>query len=249
MSIVGIDIGGTGIKGAPVDVATGRLTQDRFHLETPHPSGVDQIVATVTRIAARFDDAQRFGVTFPGVVVDGVIETAANVDHSWIGTDAGQLFATALGRPVTVMNDADVAGIAEMTFGAGRGRRGVSILLTLGTGIGSAVFLDGRLLPNTELGHLELDGYDAESRASEHAREVEDLSWHHWARRLQKYLKYLERVLRPEVFIIGGGVSNRAEKFLPLIEVRTPLIPAALHNDAGIVGAALAAMPGPGAPA
>jgi polyphosphate glucokinase len=181
------------------------------------------------------------GITFPGVVVDGTIRTAANVDKAWIDAPAAELFSQAVGRPVTVINDADAAGIAEMTFGAGRGQRGTTIMLTFGTGIGSALFRDGRLVPNTELGHLELHGEDAEVRASDRARDVEDLSWHEWAHRVQRYLRHVEQLFQPDLMIIGGGVSKKSEKFLPLIEVRTPVVPAALQNNAGIIGAALAA--------
>ncbi|RPK80797.1 Polyphosphate glucokinase [Streptomyces sp. ADI97-07] len=182
------------------------------------------------------------GITFPGVVTDGITRTAANVEKAWIDTDARALLSDRIGQPVTILNDADAAGIAEMTFGAGRGRKGTVIMLTLGTGIGSAVFTDGRLVPNTELGHLELHGHDAEKRASTKAKEDEDLSWPHWAHRVQKYLVHVEMLFSPELFIIGGGVSRKAEKFLPLIEhVRAEVVPAELQNNAGIVGAAMAA--------
>jgi polyphosphate glucokinase len=241
MTIVGIDVGGSGIKGAPVDLTAGDLAEERYRLETPQPATVDRVVETVAQVARRFEPAERLGVTFPGVVVDGVIRTAANVDKAWIDAPAAKLFTQAVGRPVTVVNDADAAGIAEMTFGAGRGRQGTTLMLTFGTGIGSALFLDGRLVPNTELGHLELHGEDAEVRASDRARDVEDLSWHEWAHRVQRYLRHVERLLQPDLIIIGGGVSKKSEKFLPLIEIRTPVVPAALQNNAGIIGAALAA--------
>ncbi|MDI1463960.1 ROK family protein [Catellatospora sp. KI3] len=241
MAILGIDIGGSGIKGAPVDLEQGVFAEERVRLETPQPSDVTAVVATVAEVAGRFPGVERVGVTFPGVVQGGVTRTAANVDHSWIGAPARDLFTEALGVPVVVLNDADAAGIAEMTYGAGKGRKGVTIMLTFGTGIGSAVFIDDRLVPNTELGHIQLHGEDAERRASAHAREVEDLGWKDWAKRVQDYLRELERLLNPDLMIIGGGVSKKAEKFLPHIDVRTPLVPAALLNDAGIVGAALAA--------
>jgi polyphosphate glucokinase len=241
MAVLGVDVGGTGIKGAPVDLATGTLLQERVRFDTPQPSNVEHVVATVAQVANQFSDVERVGVTFPGVVVGGVTKTAANVHHSWIDADAAKLFSKAIGRDVTVINDADAAGLAEMRYGAGRGEKGVVVLLTLGTGIGSAIFINGHLLPNTELGHLELDGEDAEKRASELAREREDLTWQQWAPRLQRYLEYLERVLTPDLFIIGGGASNKADKFFTLLEVRTRIVPAELRNNAGIVGAALAA--------
>jgi polyphosphate glucokinase len=240
MTIVGVDVGGSGIKGAPVDVAEGRLAEERYRLETPQPSDVARVVDTVAQVAQRFGKADRIGVTFPGVVVDGVVRTAANVDKSWIDTDAAELFGKAIGVPVTVINDADAAGVAEVTFGAGCGQPGTTIMLTFGTGIGSAVFLDGKLLRNTELGHLELHGEDAEVRASDRARDVENLEWHEWAQRVQKYLRHVERLFQPDLFIIGGGVSKKAEKFLPYIDVHTRIVPAALQNNAGIIGAALA---------
>ncbi len=240
-TIVGIDIGGTGIKGAPVDPVAGKLTRARYRLETPRPADVDSVTAVVGEVARHCGPADRIGVTFPGVVTGGVIRTAANMHPSWVDVVAPERFAEVVGCPVTVVNDADAAGVAEVTFGAGRGRSGVVIVLTLGTGIGSAVFLDGKLLPNTELGHLELDGTDAEHRASELAREREGLTWPEWAQRVQRYLRHVEDLLQPELFIIGGGVSKRADKFLPLIQTRTPVVPAALRNEAGIIGAALMA--------
>jgi polyphosphate glucokinase len=196
----------------------------------------------VAEVVGHFDWSGPVGITFPGVVTGGVTRTAANVDKSWIDHDARTLLGEKLGLPVTVLNDADAAGIAEMTFGAGRGRKGTVIMLTLGTGIGSAVFIDGQLVPNTELGHLELGGHEAEKHASTKAKEDEELSWHHWAHRVQKYLAHLEMLFTPELFIIGGGVSRKADKFLPLIEhVRAEMVPAELQNNAGIVGAAMAA--------
>jgi polyphosphate glucokinase len=177
------------------------------------------------------------------VVVGGITRTAANVDRSWLDAPAADLFAAAIGRPVVVLNDADAAGVAEMAFGAGRGQAGVTIMLTFGTGIGSALFLDGRLVPNTELGHLEMHGHDAEVRASDRAREVEHLDWPHWARRVQRYLEHLEGLFQPDLFIVGGGVSRKADKFLPLVKVRTRTVPAELQNNAGIIGAALTASP------
>jgi polyphosphate glucokinase len=183
----------------------------------------------------------RIGLTFPGVILSGVTKTAANIDDSWINAPARDLFGEALGRPVTLINDADAAGTAEMAFGAGRDAEGVTVVLTFGTGIGSAIFVDGKLLPNTEFGHLIMSHEDAEVRASDHARDTEGLSWHKWAKRVQHYLEYVERLISPNLFIIGGGVSKKSDKFLPEIHIATPVVPAGLHNDAGIVGAAIAA--------
>ncbi|MEU1792095.1 polyphosphate--glucose phosphotransferase [Streptomyces sparsogenes] len=241
--ILGVDIGGSGIKGAPVDLARGDLAEERFKVLTPQPSTPDAVADRVREVVDAFGWSGRpVGVTFPGVVTDGTTRTAANVDKGWIDVDAAALLGERLGSPVTVVNDADAAGIAEMTFGAGRGRTGTVILLTFGTGIGSAVFTAGRLVPNTEFGHLELHGHEAEKRASSKAKEDHDLSWQTWAHRVQKYLAHLEMLFSPELFVIGGGVSRKAAKFLPLIEgIRAEVVPARLQNNAGIVGAAMAA--------
>ncbi|GAA3564247.1 MULTISPECIES: polyphosphate--glucose phosphotransferase [Streptomyces] len=242
MQIFGLDIGGSGIKGAPVDLDRGDLAQERFKVLTPHPATPDGVADGVKQVVEHYGWTGPVGLTFPGVVTDGsTIRTAANVDKSWIDTDARALFSDRLGgHPVTVVNDADAAGVAEMHFGAGRGRKGTVILLTFGTGIGSALFVDGRLVPNTELGHLELHGHDAEKRASSKAKEDEDLSWEHWAHRVRKYLAHVEMLFSPELFIIGGGVSRKAQKFLPYIEdIKAEIVPAQLQNNAGIVGAAM----------
>ena len=242
MQIFGLDIGGSGIKGAPVDLDRGDLAQERFKVLTPHPATPDGVADGVKQVVEHYGWTGPVGLTFPGVVTDGsTIRTAANVDKSWIDTDARALFSDRLGGlPVTVVNDADAAGVAEWHFGAGRDRRGTVILLTFGTGIGSAVFIDGRLVPNTELGHLELHGHDAEKRASSKAKEDEDLSWEHWAHRVRKYLAHVEMLFSPELFIIGGGVSRKAHKFLPYIEgIKAEIVPAQLQNNAGIVGAAM----------
>ncbi|CAL9558575.1 Polyphosphate glucokinase [Streptomyces sp. enrichment culture] len=245
MQIFGVDIGGSGIKGAPVDLDMGDLAQERHKVLTPHPATPDGVADGVKQVVDHFGWTGPVGVTFPGVVTDGAtIRTAANVDASWIDTDARALLGERLGGlPVTVVNDADAAGVAEMHFGAGRGRQGTVILLTLGTGIGSALFVNGVLVPNTELGHLELDGHDAEKRASSKAREDHDLSWEHWAaHRVSKYLAHVEMLFSPELFIIGGGVSRKAHKFLPHIEgIKAEIVPAQLQNNAGIVGAAMRA--------
>ncbi|MFE0510343.1 polyphosphate--glucose phosphotransferase [Streptomyces sp. NPDC058964] len=244
MQIFGVDIGGSGIKGAPVDLERGELAEERFKVLTPHPATPDGVADGVKQVVDHFGWTGPVGLTFPGVVTGGaMIRTAANVDKSWIDTDARSLFSDRLGgHDVTVVNDADAAGVAEMSFGAGRGRRGTVILLTFGTGIGSALFVDGTLVPNTELGHLELSGHDAETRASSKAKEDNDLSWEHWARRVRKYLAHVEMLFSPELFIVGGGVSRKSDKFLHLIEgIRAEIVPAQLQNNAGIVGAAMRA--------
>lgn len=245
MTILGVDIGGTGIKGAPVNIETGELLAERFRIPTPHPARPNAVADVVDQIAKHFNYSGPAGVTFPAIVKNGVVYSASNVDHAWIGTDAAKLFHNHLGGPVTVVNDADAAGIAEMRFGAGRGRDGVVILLTFGTGIGSAVFLHGQLLPNSELGHIEIRGKDAERRASEKVREDKDLSWEQWADRVSEYLEVLERLFSPELFIIGGGVSKKAEKFLPHLKSKTEVLieAAQMQNDAGIIGAACLAAP------
>ncbi|GAA2903796.1 ROK family protein [Streptosporangium fragile] len=242
MEALGIDIGGSGIKGAPVDVTTGRLTRERLRIPTPVPSTPEAVANVVAKIVEHFAWDGPVGVTFPGVVVDGVARSAANVDKHWIGTDARKLFTTVAGVPVTVLNDADAAGLAEVAAGAAKDRPGVVMLLTFGTGIGSALLVDGKLVPNTELGHLEIRGKEAEKRASDHAREVHDLSWEEWADRVREYLEHVEALFSPSLFIIGGGVSKKADKFLPELKLRTPIVPATLRNEAGIVGAAMAAV-------
>jgi polyphosphate glucokinase len=234
----GVDIGGTGIKGAPVDLDRGALSDERYKIDTPQPATPESVTEGVHRVIEHFGWSGPVGVTFPGVVVDGTTRTAANVDAGWVGLDARGLLGERLGLPVVVLNDADAAGVAEMTFGAGRGRGCTVIMLTLG----SALFVDGHLVPNTELGHLELHGHDAEKRASVKAREDEDLSWEHWAHRLQKYLAHVEMLFSPDLFVIGGGVSRKSDKFLPLIQgISAEIVPAELQNNAGIVGAAMAA--------
>ena len=242
MDVLGIDIGGSGIKAAPVDVSAGTLTAERVKVATPRPALPEPIAAAVAGLAAGFSWTGPAGITFPGVVIGGVTHSAANLDPAWLGLDAMALFGGATGLPVTVLNDADAAGLAEMMFGAGKGERGTVLMLTFGTGIGSALFTGGRLVPNTELGHIEIHGQDAEKRASEHAREVHDLSWGKWADRVDDYLQHLEALLSPDLFIIGGGISRQSDKFIPrLTGLRARVVPAALHNDAGIVGAAMAA--------
>jgi polyphosphate glucokinase len=240
-AVLGIDIGGSGIKAAVVETATGELLTERHRIETPQPATPSAVAEVVADVVARHGYDGPVGCTFPAVVRRGVVETAANVDDSWIGTDADRLFSDRLGMPVTMLNDADSAGLAEMQFGAGRGHDGVVLLLTFGTGIGSALFVGGTLLPNTELGHIELDGVDAEDRAASRWREEEDLSWEEWAERVERYLRHIELILPPDLFIIGGGVSRRSERFFPHLDLRTPFVAAHLRNNAGIVGAAVAA--------
>jgi polyphosphate glucokinase len=239
--VLGIDIGGSGVKAAPVDTETGQFLADRQKLATPQPATPDAVAEVVTQLVRSFDWTGPAGITFPGVVVGGVIQTAANLDHSWIGVDAVKTFGSATGLAVTVLNDADAAGVAEVKFGAGKGVGGTVLLLTLGTGIGSALFINEVLVPNTEFGHIQIRGKDAEKRASEHAREEHDLSWGTWAGRVDEYLEHMEALLAPDLFIIGGGISKKSDKFLPLLTgLRAKVVPASLQNDAGIVGAAMA---------
>ena len=242
MQVLGIDIGGTGIKAAPVDTAKGRFLTERVKVETPRPALPDAVAAVVAQHVKHFDWTGPVGVAFPGVVVDGVTMTAANLDPAWVGLDTRALFSKAAGVPVSLVNDADAAGLAEMRFGAGAGHQGTVLMLTFGTGIGSALFRDGMLVPNTEFGHIEVRGRDAETRASERAKELHDLSWGKWAGRVEEYLHHVEALTAPDLVIIGGGISRKADKFLPLLRsLRATVVPAAMHNDAGIVGAALSA--------
>ncbi|MDX1992991.1 MAG: ROK family protein [bacterium] len=241
VEILGIDIGGTGIKGAPVNIETGAFLAERFRLPTPQPSVPEAVAETVAQIVDHFDWVGPIGCTFPAVVKQGVVYTAANVDHGWIGTDAHRLFQRMTNCPVLVLNDADAAGIAEMTFGAGKGHHGVVFILTFGTGIGSAVFVNNSLMPNTELGHLIIRGKDAERRASDAARRRKQLNWNEWAERVNEYLQYIEFLFSPDLFIIGGGISAKHDRFFHYLNVKAEIVPANLFNDAGIVGAALAA--------
>lgn len=243
----GIDFGGTGIKGAPVDLEAGDFAAERERVRTPGASTPENIAEIFVDLLAKFPDcAGAVGVTVPGVVRHGVVHSAANIDKSWIGTDADALFTRATGREVHVVNDADAAGLAEVRYGAARGRSGLVIVTTLGTGIGSALVHDGVLVPNAELGHLEIDGHDAESRAANSARTREELSWEEWAGRLTRYYRTLEMLFSPELFVVGGGVSKESAEFLPLLDLDTEIIPATLLNKAGVVGAALYASEGGG---
>ncbi len=236
---IGVDIGGTGIKGAPVDIETGTLLAERRRLLTPSPATPEAVADVVAELLTQIGVEGAVGLTIPAVVRDGTVETASNIDETWIGIDAVGSSPTATSEPVSVVNDADAAGVAEARFGAGKDATGVIAVITLGTGIGSALIIDGTLVPNTELGHLPLHHGDAEDWASDSVRENEELSWKKYAERLQKYLELVERILWPQLFIIGGGVSKKADKFLPHVELRTPVVPAKLLNDAGIVGAAM----------
>jgi polyphosphate glucokinase len=237
----GVDIGGSGIKGCLVDLEAGALVGERIRVETPKPAVPAAVYEAVTGIVSSFGWTGRVGCTYPGVMKKGVAHTAANMDPSWIGTDVDAGLTALVAGSVETLNDADAAGLAEMRYGAGRGHDGVVLLLTFGTGIGSALFVDGHLVPNTEFGHIQVDGEDGERRASAAAREREDLSYPAWAERVDRYLDVLEAGVWPDLIIVGGGVSKKAHKWVPLLSTRTPVVPAQLQNDAGIVGAALAA--------
>lgn len=238
----GVDIGGSGIKGAVVDTNTGELIAERRRIGTPMESTPDAVAEVVARLVREAGWTGLVGATFPAVIKHGVALTAANIDRRWIGTNADEVFTKVTGQDVTVLNDADAAGLAEVRFGAARGVAGVVILLTFGTGIGSGLFCDGELVPNTELGHLEVDDHDAERRAAASVKDRKELSWHDWAHRVRTYLRHVEALFSPDLFVVGGGVSKKADKWVPLLNLRTPVKPAVLANDAGIVGAALAAV-------
>jgi polyphosphate glucokinase len=239
--VIGVDIGGTGIKAALADLDVGSLINDRIRLETPHPATPDSVARTVNTLLGQLGGEGPIGLALPAVIRRGIVETAANIDEAWIGINASALFESMTDREVGVVNDADAAGIAEVTYGAGKGVEGVIAVITLGTGIGSAVFVDGRLVPNTELGHLQLRGRDAEDWAAASVRQHDELSWRQWGHRLQRYLEQIERVLWPNLIIVGGGVSKEFDQFRTHINLATEIVPATLHNDAGIVGAALSA--------
>jgi polyphosphate glucokinase len=237
---IGIDIGGTGIKGALVDTKSGVLLSERLRYETPQGGSPKAIAKTLKDLIAQLPGSAGLpvGICFPAVVQHGVTLSAANVSKEWIGLDADEMFEKELGREVHVINDADAAGIAEVKFGAARGHKGLVIVTTLGTGIGTALMFNGKLVPNAELGHLQIDGVDYESKAAYSAKERENLSWEEWAKRLQKYFSHLEALLTPDLFIVGGGVSKEHESYLPLLKLKTPIIPAENRNSAGILGAA-----------
>ena len=243
MDVFGIDVGGSGVKGAPVNTGTGTLLKERVRIPTPQPATPEAIVETCVELVKSAEWDGPVGCGFPAVVKSGVIHTAANIDESNIGFDFGGALEGELGSTVSAVNDADAAGLAEMRWGAGRDASGVVLLLTVGTGIGTALFVDGRLVPNTELGHIEIDGEDAEICAAASARDREKLSWKNWAPRFDKYLHKIEALLWPDLIIIGGGASKRSGKFFPRLTNRTPIVPASLLNTAGIAGAALAGLP------
>ena len=237
---IGIDIGGSGIKGAPVDLKAGEFLEERFRIPTPQPSTPDAVARVVAQVIAKFEPSSKtpVGVTFPGVVQRGIVKTAANVDEKWIGTDLRGIIRDYAGHDVYVLNDADAAGFAEFTYGEAHGRDGVILMTTLGTGIGTALIVDGVLVPNTELGHIQIDGADAEDFAAESARERLGLTDEQWIAHLQRYYAEMERLLWPDLIIVGGGVSKEHEMFLPKLRLRAPIVPAELFNAAGIVGAA-----------
>jgi len=242
MITLGIDVGGSGIKGAPVNTETGELLEERYRVLTPQPATPDAVAQSVAEVAQKFRWTDRIGCGFPAAIKNGVVLTAANVDQTWIGTNGKALFETSTRCKVNLINDADAAGIAEMKFGAGKDEGGVVFMITVGTGIGTAVFLHGQLVPNTELGHLEIRGKDAERRASAAVKEAKELSWKAWAKRFNEYLEKIEKLFWPDLVIIGGGVAKYFERFAPHLTVNARLVPATLLNEAGIVGAAMAGL-------
>ena len=244
MQVLGIDVGGSGIKGAPVDTKTGKLLAERIRIKTPKKAEPQPVADVVAEIAKSFDWKGPIGIGFPAPIKGGVALMAANVSEKWVGTNADDLFTKTTGCDCTMINDADAAGLAEMKFGAGKGQPGTVIMITLGTGIGTAIFYRGNLLPNTEFGHLDINGKDAEHRASDAVRQRDELSWKKYAKRLNKYLAQMEKLFWPDLFIIGGGISKESEKYIPLLTLEAPVVPAQFLNEAGIVGAALAARSG-----
>jgi len=241
MQILGIDVGGSGIKGAPVNIKTGKLLAERHRIKTPKGAEPGPVADVVAEIAKSFEWKGHIGIGFPAPIKGGVTLMAANVSEKWVGLNADNLFTKTTGCDCTMINDADAAGLAEMKFGAGKGQPGTVIMITLGTGIGTAIFYRGNLLPNTEFGHLDMNGKDAEHRASDAIRQRDELSWKKYAKRLNKYLLQMEKLFWPDLFIVGGGISKESEKYIPLLKLETPVIPAQFLNEAGIVGAALAA--------
>lgn len=240
MEVLGIDVGGSGIKGAPVNIKTGELLAPRHRIPTPQPSKPKAVAKVVGEIAKSFEWKGPIGVGFPAVIQHGVARTAANIHKSWVNTDAATLFGEATSAAVTVVNDADAAGMAEMTFGVGQDRDGVVLLITIGTGLGTSVFVDGHLLPNTEFGHIEIDCEDAELLASDAARKEYKLSWKKWSANFDNYLLRLEALFWPDLIILGGGVSKKHKNFIPRLTVQADVVPAEMFNEAGIIGAALA---------
>jgi polyphosphate glucokinase len=238
--VLGIDIGGSGIKAAPVCTKDGLMLGLRHRIPTPSPATPASVAPVIDEMVRHFKWKGLIGCGFPAVVQNGVAKTASNIDDSWIGTNANKVFSQATGLPVFVVNDADAAGLAEMKFGAGEGKRGLVLLCTIGTGIGTVLFNDGRLVPNTEFGHIEFRGMDAEKYVSDATRKAEELSWQDWAVRFSDYLKALEKLIWPDLIILGGGASKKGDKFLQYLDCMTPVVPAQLLNNAGLVGAALA---------
>ncbi|MEO5609219.1 MAG: polyphosphate--glucose phosphotransferase [Ornithinibacter sp.] len=241
---LGIDVGGSGIKGAPVNLDTGEFSQERLRIDTPKTSTPEAVCDVIAKIVEHFDevhDGSPIGVTIPGVVQHGVVKTAANIDKGWIDCEIEKLLEDRLQHDVVVVNDADAAGVAELHYGAAKGQHGLVVLTTLGTGIGTALIHDGVLIPNSELGHLEIGGVDAETVTASSVKTREGLSYEDWAPRLQRYYRHLEDLIWPDLIVVGGGVSKKSEKFLPLLDLRTPIVPAVLRNTAGIVGAAVLA--------
>jgi len=241
MEVLGIDIGGSGVKGAPVDTVSGKMLTERFRIPTPEGAKPRDVAEVVAEVAHHFKWKGPIGAGFPAVIQRGVARTAANVDKKWIGTNAVKLLSVATGCPVRVLNDADAAGIAEMRFGAGKDRDGVVFIITIGTGLGTAVFTDGVLVPNTELGHIEMDGEEAEFQASDAARKRDGLKWKQWAVRFDRYLNRLDALFWPDLFILGGGASGKMGRFRDVLTVDAEVVPAQLLNEAGIIGAAVAA--------
>jgi polyphosphate glucokinase len=242
MEVLGIDIGGTGIKGALVDTDSGDMLTERYRLLTPQPPTPEAMIETTAEIAKHFGWRGPMGCGFPAAVKHGVVYTAANVSKRWIGFDLKEALQQRTGCNVVVLNDADAAGLAEMRFGAGRDRGGVVLVVTLGTGVGTALFVAGRLVPNMELGHIEIGGKEADNWASANAREDAKLSWKKWSKRVDKYLNRMEQLIWPDLIIVGGGVSKKHEKFFPYLTLQTRVVPAQMRNQAGIIGAALAAV-------
>jgi polyphosphate glucokinase len=248
---IGVDVGGSGIKAAVVDVESGRLRSERLRVPTPNPSTPDAILASIARLtkrlvtSTRLGDSTPIGIGLPGVTIDGVLKSAANIDPSWVDFPVAERLSRMLSRPVAITNDADGAGLAEMRFGVGRDQPGVVIFLTLGTGVGSGVFVDGKLVPNTEFGHMEIRGRDAERRSAAAARVKRGLSWKAWASDLDEHLERIHQLMWPNLIILGGGVSKNADKYIPRLTVRCPVVPAELRNDAGIIGAAIVAAEAP----
>lgn len=241
MEVLGIDIGGSGIKGAPVDTDMGTLLAQRYRLLTPTPAKPQAVAETVAKISKKFNWKGSLGIGFPGVIRRGVTLTAANIHDDWVGLNAAKFIKKVTGRKTCIINDADAAGLAEITFGAGKDRQGVILLVTIGTGLGTAIFSDGHLVPNSEFGHLEIDGVEAEWLASDAARKRENLSWKKWGHRFNHYLQTMEKLFWPDLIILGGGISKKHEQFKQYITVQAEVIPAQMMNEAGIIGAAVGA--------